>query len=92
MEDMVAVAAFGALAHPRRLKIFKLLDARGCKGLNAGAIAREIQVPPSSLTFHLHLLRQAGLLRSSRHRQQIIYVIDPAQFAQLRRFLKISAQ
>ena len=88
MEDTVAAAAFGALSHPRRLKIFKLLDASGSQGMNAGTIARAIEVPPSSLSFHLGLLVNAGLLRSSRHRQKIIYAVERAQIYKLCNFLR----
>ena len=56
MELAQAIAALGALAHETRLAVFRLLVQRGPEGLPAGAIAQAIELPPSSLTFHVQHL------------------------------------
>lgn len=71
-----AAAAFGALASPHRLAIFRLLVRRGSAGLAAGAIAEKLDMPPSSLTFHLQALQRAGLIAHHRDGRQLIYAGD----------------
>ena len=70
VDQQSAIAALGALAQETRLALFRLLVARGPDGMAAGAIAEQLSVPPSSLSFHLQELAHAGLItqrRSSRH-------------------------
>jgi len=67
---------FSALAHELRLAIFRLLVGHAPDGLPAGQIALRLQVPASTLSTHLTQLEQAGLLRSHRDRQRIVYAID----------------
>jgi DNA-binding transcriptional ArsR family regulator len=71
-----AIAALGALAHETRLAVFRLLVQRGPDGLSAGTIAQALDVPPSSLTFHLQQLAHAGLITQRRLSRQIIYATD----------------
>ena len=68
-----AISAFDALAHDHRLNVFRMLIRKGPKGMAAGDIARELEIPPSSLSFHLGLLERAGLIESRRDRRRIIY-------------------
>jgi ArsR family transcriptional regulator len=76
MEAKQAVAALGALAHETRLAVFRMLVQRGPDGLPAGTIAAELDLPPSSLTFHLQQLNHAGLITQRRVSRQLIYGID----------------
>ncbi|MBV8537868.1 MAG: helix-turn-helix transcriptional regulator [Alphaproteobacteria bacterium] len=71
-----AVAALGAIAHGHRLAIFRMLVERGPDGLPAGQIAGRLEVPPSSLTFHLQQLLHAGLVTQRRLGRQLIYAAD----------------
>ncbi len=71
-----AVAALGAIAHDHRLAIFRMLVERGPDGLPAGLIADRLEVPPSSLTFHLQQLLHAGLVTQRRLGRQLIYAAD----------------
>ena len=73
MTDDRALAALVALAHGTRLGVLRLLLRQGPNGLPAGEIARETSVPPSTLSSHLAQLEGAGLLRSCRLGQRIIY-------------------
>ena len=76
MKAEKAVAALGAIAHDHRLAVFRMLVERGPDGLPAGQIAGRLGVPPSSLTFHLQQLRQAGLVTQRRLGRQLIYAAD----------------
>lgn len=71
-----AVSALAALAHDKRLAAYRLLVEAGPEGLPAGVIARRLDVPPPSLTFHLQGLRRAGLVTQERQSRQVIYSAD----------------
>lgn len=68
-----AVSALAALAHGHRLSVFRLLVKAGPDGMPAGEIARQIGVPPSTLSTHLAVLDRAGLVRSLRQGRLIVY-------------------
>lgn len=76
METTDALAALAALAQETRLGVFRRLVAVGPNGLSAGEIATAVDVPPSTLSFHLRELEAAGLLRSWRRQRQILYAAD----------------
>jgi DNA-binding transcriptional ArsR family regulator len=78
MRAKQAVAAMGALAQETRLKLYRMLVQRGPDGLAAGIIAERLDVPPSSLTFHLQQLRHAGLVTQRRVGRQIFYAAEYA--------------
>jgi ArsR family transcriptional regulator, arsenate/arsenite/antimonite-responsive transcriptional repressor len=67
---------FAALANELRLSVFRLLVAVAPGGLPAGQIADRLEVPASTLSTHLAQLERAGLLRSWREQQRILYAID----------------
>ncbi|MGO9829068.1 MAG: ArsR/SmtB family transcription factor [Myxococcaceae bacterium] len=73
MKNTEAVAALGSLAQQTRLSLYRLLVKRGPEGLSAGAIAEALDVPASSLSFHLHQLMHAGLISQERRSRQLIY-------------------
>src|SRR3546814_7930687 len=68
-----AILALGALAQEHRLALFKLLVRAGAEGLPAGAIAAELDIPNSSLSFHLAQLNQAGLINQTRNGRSLVY-------------------
>jgi len=87
MDTPQAIEAFSALAHTTRITVFKLLIKEGKQGLSAGTIARQLEVQPSTLTAHLHILRRAGLIQSTRQQQKILYAANIDGTRQLLRFL-----
>lgn len=87
MQPGEAIGALGALAHEARLKLFRLLVQRGPDGLSAGAIAQALEVPPSSLTFHLQQLQHAGLISRRRLGRQLFYATDFATMNALMAYL-----
>jgi DNA-binding transcriptional ArsR family regulator len=76
MIDSRALAALSALAHEYRLRVFRLLVRHSPEGLAAGEIAAHMQLPPSSLSFHLGHLERAGLIASRREQRHIIYTAN----------------
>ena len=73
MDKDEAVRALGALAHPGRLDVFRLLVQSGPAGMAAGEIARATGSPLSSLSANLTILANAGLIASRRDGRSIIY-------------------
>lgn len=78
METQQAVAALAALAQASRLAAFRLLVQAGPAGLAASKIAEQLDIAPSSLSFHLKELSHAGLVAA---RQDGRFVIYSANFA-----------
>jgi ArsR family transcriptional regulator, arsenate/arsenite/antimonite-responsive transcriptional repressor len=73
METSLAIQALGALAQDTRLGAFRLLVGHEPAGLAAGELARLLKVPQNTLSAHLAILLQAGLVTSERHSRSIIY-------------------
>ena len=82
-----AVSALGALANEHRLAVFRLLVQAGPEGRAAGAIAEKLEMPASSLSFHLAHLTRAGLIVQRRESRSLIYSADFAAMSGLVGFL-----
>lgn len=87
MELYDAVARLAALAHDRRLEVFRLLVRAGREGLAAGDIARELVITPNTLSAQLNILAHAGLIASRREGRSIIYVAQYEAMSDLLRYL-----
>jgi len=70
------IRALSALAQEHRLAAFRLLVQAGEAGVAAGALAGKLDVPPSSMSFHLAQLANAGLVTQRRESRSIIYSAD----------------
>lgn len=73
METKQTIEALAALAHESRLAIFRALVQAGPEGLPAGQIATMLDIPPSSLSFHLKELAHADLVTSRQQGRFVIY-------------------
>ncbi|GMQ90601.1 MAG: metalloregulator ArsR/SmtB family transcription factor [Gammaproteobacteria bacterium] len=87
MSESNYLAALSALAHEHRLRVFRLLVRHSPGGLAAGDIAAHMQLPPSSLSFHLGHLARAGLIASRREQRHIIYTANLNGMRRLLSFL-----
>jgi len=76
MKTKQAIAALGALAQETRLAAFRLLVQAGPEGMPAGEIAEKLDLPASSLSFHLAQLTQAGMVVQLRAGRSLIYSVD----------------
>jgi glyceraldehyde 3-phosphate dehydrogenase len=74
--ESAAVRALGALAQESRLEVFRALARVAPEGLAAGTLADELGVPPSTLSFHLDHLLNAGLVRRERDGRSLVYSLD----------------
>jgi ArsR family transcriptional regulator len=87
METKNAVAALAALAQDTRLAIFRLLVQAGAAGQTAGAIAERLDVPATTLSFHLKELATADLVVSESQGRFVIYRANYPAMSGLLEFL-----
>lgn len=81
------IRALSALAQEHRLAAFRLLVQAGEGGMAAGAIAEQLGVPASSMSFHLAQLSHAGLVGQRRESRSIIYAANYAAMGGLMGYL-----
>lgn len=81
------IRALSALAQEHRLATFRLLVQAGNDGMAAGALAEALGIPPSSMSFHLAQLANAGLISQRRQSRSIIYAADYAAMRGLMDYL-----
>ncbi len=72
-DEAVTVKALAALAQPQRLRAFRGLVVAGPQGLTPGAMAEQLGITPSALSFHLKELANAGLVSSEPRGRNLIY-------------------
>jgi ArsR family transcriptional regulator, arsenate/arsenite/antimonite-responsive transcriptional repressor len=87
METKNIVAALAALAQESRLAIFRLLVQAGPEGLAASKIAEQLDIPPSSLSFHLKELMHADMVTQTKAGRSLIYAANFATMTGLINFL-----
>lgn len=87
METKQALLALAALAQESRLAVFRLLVQMGPEGMTASKISEQLEMPPSSLSFHLKELSHADLVSSQQNGRFIIYSANIATMNQMLAFL-----
>ena len=87
MDIQQALVLFDTLSQETRLGAFRLLVRSGPEGLAAGEIARRLDVPHNTLSSHLAILSNAGLVVSHRESRSIIYQVNFAGTRELLAFL-----
>lgn len=73
MDELETIAALAALAQPTRLQTFRLLVEMEPDGVPAGELARIVGVPQNTMSAHLTILSNAGLISGERQSRSIIY-------------------
>ena len=73
MEETDVVRALAALAQPVRLRVFRSLVVAGPEGLTPGALTEALDVPATSLSFHLKELTHSGLVGQERQGRNLVY-------------------
>ena len=76
ISDSELVALFSALGHAVRLSLWRLLLPYGSNGLPAGNIANQMSLVPSSLSFHLRQMTEAGVLVQRRCSRNMVYAVN----------------
>lgn len=71
-KDLTIDGILYALADPiRRSMLFRLMQCTGMSNSEAG----EDQLSPSTLSFHMRILREAGLIKSEKHGVSVINTV-----------------
>ena len=73
MEEQTAIVALAALAQTMRLRIFRALVGAGPDGMTPGALSAMLDVPASTLSFHLKELTHSCLVTQARESRNLIY-------------------
>jgi ArsR family transcriptional regulator, arsenate/arsenite/antimonite-responsive transcriptional repressor len=76
MNEQAAVAALSGLAQAQRLRVFRALVGAGPGGMTPGALAALLDMPASTLSFHLKELMHARLVTQEREGRHLIYRPD----------------
>ncbi|MCI5764493.1 helix-turn-helix transcriptional regulator [Actinobacillus porcinus] len=78
---------FESLSSPIRLGIFQTLSAMGTAGMTAGDLAKQLNLAPNNLSFHLKNLSQAELVYSTQEGRFIRYYANLTLMLHLTAFL-----
>ncbi len=91
-----------AIGDPTRLRILKLLpmldrppteDDPDCNGVyNVSELAEELEIPQPTISHHLKVLYQCGLLKNQKMCRDVIYWIDREVIEELLQVLKTTAE
>lgn len=76
--------AWGALSDKTRREILFLLKNRP---YTAGEIVDQFELSPATVSHHLGVLKQGGLVRADKRAQTIIYSMNRAALQELQRTL-----
>lgn len=79
--DNELAGAFKALAHPARLEILRVLARRGT--CICGEIVDEIPLAQATVSQHLRVLKNAGLIAGEIEGPAVCYCVDPDALAGL---------
>jgi len=79
-----------AVGDPVRLRILRLLSPTAdCEhGYNVSALGKRLELSQPTISHHLRILRQAGLVSNRKMCRDVFYWIDPAGAAVMTEALK----
>ena len=87
MEAQEAVMIFTALAQETRLNVYKILVGNSLEGICPCEIAEKLDIPRNTLSFHLSLLSQAGLVTKTKKGKMFLYRPNCAKIKETMEFL-----
>jgi ArsR family transcriptional regulator, arsenate/arsenite/antimonite-responsive transcriptional repressor len=87
MNEKAAVAALAALAQEARLRVFRALVGAGLEGMTPSALAAMLDIPSSTLSFHLKELVHANLVSVERDGRNLHYRPSLGQMNELLGYL-----
>jgi ArsR family transcriptional regulator len=71
-----------ALGHPARVQLLKhLVDYGDCY---FGSLADVLPLAPSTISQHVTILKEAGLILGSANEQRVCYCVNPERLARLK--------
>ena len=82
-DEARTVAMLRAIAHPARFRIVKLLAAR--QACVCGDLVDELPLAQSTVSEHLKVLKDAGIVRGTIEGPNTCYCLEPQALAWLKR-------
>lgn len=74
-----------ALAHPARIKLLRHLSGIGT--CYFGNLSDLLELAPSTISQHVSILKEAGLIRGSAEVQRVCYCVDTGRLAKLKQLI-----
>ncbi len=87
MKDAKALKALHALSQESRLAVYRLLLELNGAGMSAGEISTKLNIPPTTMSFHLSQLKNSELVSSRKEGRSVIYSIELKKVKRLTKFL-----
>lgn len=88
MKREVYADRFAALGHVNRLEIFQTLVKAGSEGMTIGEIASLLDIPSSTLSFHLRELVRSELVTQYKEGRSITCMVNYDALNELLTFIK----
>lgn len=85
LDDEVAAGVARALAHPVRIRILRILGTR--EECYCGDLCQEFSLAQSTISQHLKVLREAGLVRATPCGTAVGYCVEEERLAAFHRWL-----
>lgn len=92
MDVGTVVAVLTALGNKLRIEIWCMLVPHGTTGMSAGAIATQLAMAPSSISFHLQQMAKVGVLQPKQNGRSTIYAVRTELVSTLCKFLTSTIQ
>ena len=83
--DEALAALARAVAHPVRVKLLRILTAR--ESCVCGELVVEFALAQSTISQHLKILREAGLIQGEIDGPKVCYCVDPDGLARLKKLV-----
>lgn len=84
--DEVLATLAKAIAHPVRLQIVRLLSSRAT--CVCGEIVESLPLAQSTVSEHLRVLKQAGLVKGEVDGPRVCYGLDPEGMSRLKKLME----
>ena len=82
-------ALFKVLAEPCRLQLLSRIAEDGCEPMSVGELTQRSGLSQPTVSHHLKMLTEAGLLEKSRQGRTVIHRLRPELFEELRTVLQM---
>jgi ArsR family transcriptional regulator len=76
-----------AIAHPARVKLLRILLARAGCGCVCGELVGAMDLAQSTVSQHLKVLKDAGLIQGEIDGPRVCYCVNPARLRELKRLI-----
>ena len=82
-------ALFKVLADPGRLQLLSRIAEEGCEPMSVNELTQRSGLSQPTVSHHLKMLTEAGLLEKSRQGRTVIHRLRPELFQELRTVLQM---